>query len=128
MAKKIKPSELGEAIAEELTLYRQDVIDGVNAAGEAAVKSLVQKTKATAPKRTGNFRKRITWSAIPGKNGSKTFVWHVKAPGHRLTHLLVHGHAKKNGGRVPGDPFLHKALDTTLPEFETAVEEALTND
>ena len=54
----------------------------------------------------------------------KKFVWHVKAPDYRLTHLLVHGHATKTGGRTKADPFLHKALDVVLPEYEQAVKEA----
>ena len=54
-------------------------------------------------------------------------TWYVKAPHYRLTHLLVHGHAKKDGGRVQGDPFLQNALDEVLPEYERAVEEGLKN-
>ena len=128
MAKTIKPSDLGNAIAEELTIYHKDVVERVNQAGETAVKALVKKTKATAPKLTGDFRKRITSSVLPGKRGDRRFVWHVKAPDHRLTHLLVHGHAKKNGGRTKGDPFLKNAIDEVLPQYENAVEEAVKND
>lgn len=128
MAKTVKPANLGAAIAKELTLYHKEAIEGINEAGEKAVKDLVKKTKATAPKRTGDFRRRITWSALPGVSGLKQFVWHVKAPDHRLTHLLVNGHPKKNGGRVAGDPFLENAMEQVLPDYETAVEEALKND
>ena len=52
-------------------------------------------------------------------------IWYVKAPDHRLTHLLVHGHATRNGGRTKPDPFLHNALADVLPEYEKAVEEAV---
>ena len=44
---------------------------------------------------------------------------------HRLTHLLVHGHATRNGGRTKANPFLKNALDAVLPEYERAVEEAV---
>lgn len=128
MAKIIKPADLGAAIKEELTLYHKDVIEKVNEAGENAAKALVKKTKATAPKRLGNFRKAITYKAETNSaTGDKTFIWGAKSPKHRLTHLLVHGHAKQNGGRVPGDPFLEKACDEVLPEYEREVEEALEN-
>lgn len=126
MSKAIQPTDLGKVIGEELTLYHKDVLEKVNAAGSEAVKELVKKTKATAPKQTGDFRKAITSKEEANTaTGDKKFIWGVKAPHFRLTHLLVHGHAKKGGGRVEGDPFLHNALDQVLPEYERKVEEAL---
>lgn len=129
MAKAIKPENLGAAIADELTTYHDGVVERVNAAGADAVKKLVKLTKATAPKRTGSFKKNITSKEFVAHTGTgmKTYVWGVKPPDHRLTHLLVHGHAKAEGGRVPGDPFLQNALDATLPEYEEAVKEAVKN-
>lgn len=124
MAKTIKPTDIGAAIEEELTTYHKDVLTRVNLASEEAVKALVKKTKATAPKRSGRFRKNIASKKILGDYGNR-YVWHVKAPDYRLTHLLVHGHAKKNGGRVKGDPFLANALDEVLPAYEEAVKEAV---
>lgn len=122
----IKPSELEGAVQQELSTYRQEVIRRLNAAGEEAVKALVKKTKATAPKESGAFRKAITRKVKVNKiTGEKRFTWGVKAPHHRLTHLLVHGHAKKNGGRVEGNSFLKDALDEVLPEYEKKVEEAV---
>lgn len=123
----ITPDNLGQAIVQELTTYHKDVLTRVNMASEAAVKSLVKKTKATAPKRSGRFRKNIASKTILGEQGNR-YVWYVKAPDHRLTHLLVHGHEKAGGGRVDGDPFLKNALDEVLPEYESAVEEAIKND
>lgn len=126
MSKTIKPADIGKAISDELTLYHKDVLERVNAAGDKAVKALVKITKATAPKDSGDFRKAITSQAkTQPATGDKTFIWGVKAPHHRRTHLLVHGHAKQNGGRVPGDPFLQNALDQVMPEYEKEVEEAV---
>ena len=128
MAKPIKPADLGEAINQELTTYHKDVLDRVNKAGETAVKALVRRTKETAPVKSGDFRKAITYKVEERPGGDKRFVWGAKAPHYRLTHLLVHGHAKAGGGRVKGDPFLANALDEVLPAYETAVEEVLAND
>lgn len=126
MSKSIKPGDLADAIAEQLGLYQQEVVEKVNAAGENAAKKLVKLTKADAPEQEGDFKKAITYTAKENPaTGCKAFTWGAKAPEHRKTHLLVNGHATVNGGRVPGDPFLEKALETVLPEYETEVEEAL---
>ena len=125
MSKTIKPSDLGTAIGQELTIYHEDVVEKVNAAGAAAIKSLVKRTKAGAPVDTGDFKKAIASKEETAGNGMKSFVLYARAPHHRRFHLLVHGHLKQNGGRVPGNPFLQNACDQVLPEYERDVEEAL---
>lgn len=126
MAKKtIKPGDLGAAIAKELTLYSDTVVGLVNARSEEAVKALVKKTKATAPKRTGDYRKHIAGKLLKQSRGGNTYVWYVKPPDHRLTHLLVHPHETPNGGRTTPDPFLQNALDDVIPEYEKSIEEAI---
>jgi len=128
MSRIIKPAELNKAIETELTTYHKNVIERVDNAGEAAIKMLVKRTKERAPVDTGTFKKHISSKAIVSPTGTKSFVWYVKAPYYRLTHLLVHGHAKSTGGRVPGDSFLQDSLDEILPEYENSVKEALKND
>lgn len=128
MAKTIKPADLGDAIQRELTTYSEGVAERVNAAGKTAAEKLRKLTKATAPVASGDFRKHIAVKEVDAGHGTKKYIWHVKAPDHRLTHLLVHGHATKNGGRTKGDPFLKNALETVLPEYEQAVKEAVQND
>jgi hypothetical protein len=128
MAKSIKPTDLGEAIAEQLRFYGEDVVEAVNAAGESAAKKLVKLTKKSAPKRTGDYRKSITYTTKENTaSGDKEYTWGAKAPHHRLTHLLVKGHPTSTGGRTKADPFLADALDVVLPEYEREVEEALKN-
>lgn len=128
MAKTIKPSDLSSALERELTTYHRDVVDRVNLAGEDAAKALVKRTKKTAPKRSGDFRRAITYKGeLNPATGDKRFIWGAKAPHHRLTHLLVKGYAKTNGGRVPGNPFLKDALAEVIPAYETEVKEAVGN-
>lgn len=128
MAKPIKIEGLSAAIQEELTRYHDRVKTRVNAASEETAKALVKKTKATAPKRSGAYRRSITYKESTNALGVKTFTWGASGRFARLTHLLVHGHAKVNGGRVEGDPFLRNALDELAPEYERKVQEAITND
>ncbi len=129
MSNNLRPEQLGEAIAETLGLYREEVNEKLTTVGRKHMKMLVSKTRETAPKgkRKGqNFASSITSTEkSDSRITSSRFIWHVKAPNHRLTHLLVHGHATKNGGRTKADPFLQNALDEVLPEYEKAVEEAV---
>ena len=129
MAKTTKPYDFGEAFEQELTTYHENILDGLREVTRKSTEDLVNKTRATAPKRTGTFRRYISGDFRGLARGLHTVrvTWYVKAPHYRLTHLLVHGHAKKDGGRVRGDPFLQNALDEVLPEYERAVEEVLKN-
>lgn len=125
MAKAIKLTDLSEAIEETLAIYHENVTERINALSEDAVKKLVKKTKATAPKRTGSFQKNISSKVTKESPNGNTYSWYVKPPDHRLAHLLVHGHEKVNGGRVKGDPFLEKAVNEVLPQYERDIEEAV---
>lgn len=127
MSKRVAPTELGDALGEVLTLYAQDVADGVNAVGEETMVKLVEETKRTAPIGSGAFRRAISSQCIKRLTGN-VFVWYVKGRQGRITHLLVHGHAKRNGGRVPGNPFLANALKHLLPEYEKLVKGVVERD
>lgn len=126
MAKKTNLENLDEELAEQLSIYAQEVTERVNAASENAVKKLAQRTKATAPVGIrGSYRKNITSGVKEKTNRGNTYAWYVKAPDARLTHLLVKGHETRNGRRTKPNPFLQDALDEVLPEYEKEVEEAV---
>lgn len=130
MAKTIKGADLGAAIEQELTIYAKDVQERVDDCGRRAMRKLVRRTQETAPlgiRRGGNFAASIASKEVKGIRGSR-FIWFVKAPNYRLTHLLVHGHATKDGGRTKANPFLKNALAVVLREYEDDVKEALKND
>lgn len=125
----VAPTDLGEILAQELTTYSREVTERVNACGKDAMKKLVRLTRANAPVGArGSFKRHIASKEIDAGHGMKSYVWHVKAPDYRLVHLLVHGHATKDGGRTDPDPFLANALDQVLPEYERDIEEAVSND
>ena len=132
MANTISIDQLGDAIAQELTVYAKDVQTRVDKAGLKAAKELERITKDTAPFDATayhrHFADNIAIKTEETRTGGKRFIWYVKAPCHRLTHLLVHGHETRNGGRTRPDPFLKNALDRVLPEYERDVEEAVKSD
>lgn len=123
-------------MAQVLTIYAEEVNEKLRVITTESMKQLVKETKAHAPigRRKGQFKKNITADysgtrrsarGLRGQNVHAT--WYVKAPDYRLTHLLVNGHATKNGDRTTPDPFLQNAVDHILPEYERKVEEVLSN-
>lgn len=118
-----------------LELYNKDVQEGIIKVTEDSMRALVKKTRATAPtgRRSGQFKKNITADYQELRRVKKLrgrtirATWYVKAPDYRLTHLIVHGHATKDGGRTRANPFLQNALDVVLPEYEKGIEEVLKN-
>ena len=138
--RRIHAGELGSALEQNLTIYGEEIDEALRRVTGNSMRKLVRKTKATAPegKRHGQFKKNITAdyqtlrrnrSKSKGQFRGRTIraTWYVKAPDYRLTHLLVHGHETKDGGRTKADPFLQNALDEVLPEYERNVEEVLRN-
>ena len=131
MSKNIKPDELGAALEKELTIYGEEINEGLRQVTETSMKKLVKLTKASAPVgKRGKFKKNITadYKGTRGKSRKVSATWYVRAPDYRLTHLIVHGHDKKGGGRTRANPFLENAVNQVLPEYEQAVQEVLKND
>jgi hypothetical protein len=129
MARATNLSTLGEVIGEELKLYTFEVNEKVYKAGQKAIKELERITKDTAPFNAGAYHKHyadlIASKSERRRTGVTVHTWYVKPPGYRLTHLLVHGHETKDGGRTQANPFLQNALDRVLPAYEKDIEEAL---
>lgn len=126
---RVTVDELDTAVQQTLTIWHQEVNDAIDAASKQAADDLVKITKQTAPVGyRGSFKKHIASKEVTksrGSNRGKTYAWYVKPPDHRLTHLLVHGHAKKNGGRTRANPFLANAMQQVLPEYENKIKEAI---
>lgn len=129
---KIKPNEIAGALEDTLLLYNQEANEQIAQVVDKSADELVRLTKATAPVGArGSFKKNIAADKRELKLAKgRGFVgrvyratWYVKPPDHRLTHLLVHGHATKNGGRTKPNPFLQNAVDKVQPEFEKNIRE-----
>lgn len=119
MSKSISPEQLGAAIQEELELYSASVREGVRQEAEKAIQKLVQTTKAAAPVgHRGKFKRAITYEETTKAAQSPSFTWGVRGKEASLTHLLVHGHATRDGGRVGSKLPLATLLDEAEKEFE----------
>ena len=120
---------LSDAINRELTIYSQEVTNKIKLEAKSSMKELVKKTKATAPvgKRDKHYRDNIKSRKLKEDDKGAEYQWYVDGSDYRLSHLLEHGHATRNGGRVEGTHFIAKASEPILAEFERKVEEAVRN-
>lgn len=123
---------LSAQIEKDLTIYSTKIVDGLKDVAKKYSKELVKKTKATAP--SGNRTLDKYRDSIKSKKKNETargitYVWYVdsKDSNYRLTHLIVHGHALRNGGRSRPNDFLKKAVDDVIPKYLDEVEEVIKN-
>jgi hypothetical protein len=111
-------SDVGNEIVKELERYSREVQEEINAAKDAVSKDLVKELKQKSPHKTGDYQKG--WRI---KKGKKTNIVHNKE--YQLTHLLEHGHAKRNGGRVGAKIHIAPAEQQAVREFLNRVEQAI---
>lgn len=115
---------LADAIAKELAAYNQEVTDGMKDAVKEAAKECTKQIKQNSPVLTGSYRKGWTDKVMyDGREDIRVTVYN--RTDYQLTHLLEHGHAKVNGGRVAGKahigPAAQDAEDKLLREIQVVV-------
>ena len=121
---------LSAQLNKELTVYSTEVTDELKKIAKKYASELVKKTKATAPsgnRKFNKYRDSIKSKKLNESARGITYVWYVdsKNSNYRLTHLIVHGHATRNGGRTKANNFLKVAVDNMETEYLKAVEEVL---
>lgn len=132
--KNIPIDNLGAEISEALNHYQRDVVNNaIVAETKIAMKSLVEKTKATAPVGTRNKHYRDNIASKVSQNEDIGFslqygeLWFVKGSDYRLSHLLNNGHALRDGGRYEGTQFITKATDEVETAYLENLKKALEN-
>ena len=119
MGKKIKVGQLAEAVSEQLQQYSKLSAESVKTAVTKAAQKVKSEISQNAPKHTGRYAK--SWRTKKSKESSTELQVTVYSPSrYMLAHLLEHGHAKRNGGRVRAIPHIAPA--------EAAGEEQLLQD
>lgn len=113
-------NNLSDEIANQVKIYTKQVKEEIEAAKEDVSKELVSELKRDSPEKTGSYKKG--WKIKKEKKSNKI---HNKTD-YQLTHLLEHGHAKKDGGRVQAKihiaPNEEKAVREFLDRIEGAIE------
>lgn len=100
--------------------YAADVQDEIEVASKEEAQKLVQELKADSPKKTGSYKKG--WKLK--KSGKNKYIVYNKTD-YQLTHLLEHGHAKRDGGRVEAKVHIRPAEERAVRNFIDRVEGAI---
>lgn len=117
---------LADAVNKILEEYGEDVKDNlddvVRDVTKAGVKALKSESRS-AVGGTGKYASGWTSQIETGRVSSQGTLYNGKVPG--LPHLLEHGHAMRNGGRVAGRPHIAKVEQELIKEFEEKVKTRL---
>lgn len=124
MSDKVKINDMAKFIMEGLQEYAEVADDEMKAAVKRAGKTIKDEIKANAPKRTGAYSKSWTVKTT-GETSHSLHVTVYSKNRYQLAHLLEHGHAKRGGGRVKGQPHITPAEEVGVKELEAQIERAL---
>lgn len=100
--------DMAEEIMKGLTEYAELADSAMKKAVRKTAKTVKEEISANAPKRTGRYAK--SWATKKTKENSHTLEMTVHSKDrYQIAHLLEHGHAKRNGGRVAARPHIEPA-------------------
>lgn len=124
--------KLSSEIERELSIYSTDVAKSIKKLTKKYADELVKKTKETAPdglRKSSKYRDSIQCKLLEESLNGVKYIWFVnsKNSNYRLTHLLVHGHTTRNGGRTSENHFLRNAVESMEKDYIKAIEEVIQN-
>jgi len=124
MARTIPIDELAEEVMKGLTEYADLATEDMKKAVRKSAKTVRDEIKENAPKDTGKYAASWTVKTQKETANSLDLVVHSKDR-YQLAHLLEHGHAKRNGGRVAAQVHIAPAEQSGIKELEREIEKAL---
>ena len=111
---------LSQAIVNALAEYTDEVTKGIEQEKKTVAEKAVETLKATSPKgATGKYAKG--WGIVSA-NGKYTVC---NKTSYQLTHLLEHGHVKRNGGRTESFPHIRPVEEQAIKEFTDGVKKVI---
>ena len=126
MGSRIQIDQLADTVMRELENYADTTTDGVKAAVKKAANTVKKEISVTAPVRTGKYAK--SWATkTTGENSHAIEITVHSRNRYQLAHLLEHGHAKRNGGRVAARPHIAAAEQHGVEELEREIERSIRN-
>ena len=126
MGRRVSIDGLADAVMHELESYADTTTDGMKAAVKKAADTVKKEISATAPVGTGKYAK--SWATkTTGENSHALEITVHSRNRYQLAHLLEHGHAKRNGGRVSARPHIAAAEEQGIEELEREIERSVRN-
>lgn len=119
--RQISLEQLPDAIEQILNEYKGEILSNLPEITNQVGKKGVQALKNSA-KNTFNGKKYASgWRSQTERTrmGATVTIYNGKLPG--LPHLLEHGHAKRNGGRVEGRAHIQPVEEKLIKEYERKV-------
>lgn len=110
MADVVSVDDLAGAISDAVGEYTSDVEAAIPKVVERHAKEALGDLKGRSPELFGDYKRGWRIRKVYSRNGFEGRVIYNKDE-YRLTHLLEHGHAKRNGGRVAGVPHIAPVAD-----------------
>ena len=126
MGQTVSIDGLVDAVMRELENYADTTTDGVKAAVKKAANTVKKEISATAPVGTGKYSKSWATKTTGEDSHSLEITVHSRNR-YQLAHLLEHGHAKRNGGRVAARPHIAAAEQDGIEELECEIERSIRN-
>lgn len=103
----INIDDIAEEIAEMVKAETEDTKKAADEAAKKAITKARDELTATSPRRTGKTGGKYARGWKTRK--AEKFYEAYNSTRPQITHLLNNGHAKQNGGRVPGDHHIDTA-------------------
>ena len=124
MASNISIGELADVVMEGLNEYAQLATEDMKKAVKKAGRTVRKEIQANAPSDTGAYSK--SWSVKTVRDTANSLVLTVHSKNrYQLAHLLEHGHAKRNGGRVTAKVHIEPAEQKGINQLQDEIKEAL---
>jgi len=123
---KVTPNNLGEAIAQVLEEYGDEVTKNMDEVTKAVGKVGVKALKSASNIFGGSGKYRKSWtSKLEKERYGSTVILYSTVPG--LPHLLENGHANRGGGRTPGRTHIAPVEEELIKEFEEQIRKAVSS-
>ena len=131
--RKYKPGELAKSVQHILAAYENETAEKAEKIAKDVTRRGAKMLRAYSKEvlgGTGKYAKGWTsaynnkWAAKSNQGAEwKGIIYNKDLPG--LPHLLEHGHAKRNGGRVPAYPHIAETETTIVNTYYRELEKIL---
>lgn len=121
---KVLVDEMDQAISEQLQKYAGAITEDMKDSLRESAKEIRRDISRNSPVRTGKYKKSWSVKKLSEDSTGLDLVVHSKNR-YQLTHLLEHGHALRNGGRVEGKPHIKPAEEAGKKKLVESLKEKI---